>query len=322
MSSYGFPDGQEITEWLGQPIDEQTAWPIGAGSKVVGPAVLANFASIIIAVKPTGGQVSVTIKQAIAGGPAALTLSQTVIVPAGTTLFEAFVLFADQVTVTLQGAVGGTTVDYAVYPSNTTTNAQVIQSASISIQKNEVPVAAEPTLDFVDGSGNLWSVIDDAANTRIKIALLAGLPSVQVTNSVAQPQVTNGGGTGHLLGLSFDTEAWDSDGFHDPAVNPSRLTVPAGLAGKYVALGSSAWSALVSAAGIRQTGWRKNGADAAGQLNILAGTAGGGNELDTQSLGFFNLAVGDYLEYGVYQNSGSTINILSGASFGMVRIGS
>lgn len=316
MSGYGFPDGQEITQWLGQPIDEQAAYPIGAGSKVVGPTVLANFASIIIAVKPTGGQVSVTIKQAIQGGPAGLTLSQTVVVPAGTTLFEAFVLFADQVTVTLQGAVGGTTVDYAVYPSNTTTNAQVIQSASISIQKNEVPVASEPTLDFVDSNQNLWSVTDDAANTRIKLALLAGLPSVLVHNSAVIAIGNNGGGTGNYQPLSFDTEDWDTDGFHDPAVNPTRLTVPVGLAGKYLGFAFKSW--VGAAGGFRGISLRKNG----GADRPTFTTPGSAlTQQDMVILGLFDLAVGGFIETGDYQNSGGPVNMQALSQFGMVRIG-
>ena len=29
--------------------------------------------------------------------------------------------------------------------------------------------------------------------------------------------------------LSFDTEVYDTDGFHSPSVNPSRITIPAGV---------------------------------------------------------------------------------------------
>lgn len=167
--STGYPDGQKITQWLGAPIQKATAAAIGAGQIVIGPSRLSSWASLIVALKPTGGQVTVTVAQTIDGGPAGLVLQSQVVVAAGATLFEAFVLFGTSVTVTLQGAVGGTTVDYAIIPSNTTTNAQVLTNATINVQKNEVLVAAEPTLDFVDAGANVWTVTDDATNTRVKV---------------------------------------------------------------------------------------------------------------------------------------------------------
>jgi hypothetical protein len=33
--------------------------------------------------------------------------------------------------------------------------------------------------------------------------------------------------------IEFDLEDFDTDGYHDPAVNPSRITIPAGLGGIY-----------------------------------------------------------------------------------------
>lgn len=316
-----FPDWQQIQQWTGDPLAGKTALALGGGVEDTGPLPVGSWASIILWVKATAQPVAIVVTQTVSGGSSALSIVTTINVPAGGKLTQSIVMFGDTVEVVFTGGGVGCILDYAVVPSNTTSNAQVLTNATINVQKNEVLVALEPTLDFVDSNQNLWSVTDDAANTRVKLALLSGLPSAFVTHSAAQPQANNGGGTGHLLGLAFDTETWDTDGFHDPVTNNSRITIPAGLAGKYVALGSSAWTNLTSTAGIRQTGWRKNGADLPGQLNILAGTAGGGNEIDTQSMGFFNLAVGDYLEYGVYQNSGVAINILSGASLGVVRIG-
>lgn len=168
--STGYPDGQKITQWIGAPIAQAVAAPIGAGQIVIGPTRLSSWASVIVALKPTGGPVTITVTQTIPNGPGGLVLQQQVIVPAGGTVFESFVLFGANVTITLQGAVGGTTVDYAVTPSNTTTNAQVLTNATINVQKNEVLVAAEPTLDFVDANGIVWTLTDDATNTRVKVS--------------------------------------------------------------------------------------------------------------------------------------------------------
>lgn len=41
--------------------------------------------------------------------------------------------------------------------------------------------------------------------------------------------------------VSWDAEEWDTDGYHDTATNPTRITIPAGLAGK-VRLEGFIWS--------------------------------------------------------------------------------
>lgn len=206
MSSYGFADGQEITSWLGVPIDEAAAFALGAGTKVVGPTVLTNFASVIVAVKATGGQVTVKVTQGVSAGPPALQLTESVVVAAGATLFEAFVLFGDSVTIEFDGVLGGTTIDYAIYPANTTTNAQVITAATINVQHNDVLVGAEATIDFEDG-GVVFTVSDDGPNQRIKVAGQSRAASVKtapkaVNNTVAPADLLNGEFTvpAHALG--------------------------------------------------------------------------------------------------------------------------
>lgn len=180
MSSVGYPDYQRITQWLGAPIVQGTGTAIGAGTHVGGPFEVANYASVILAIKPTGGPVTVTLKQTVPGGPASLLLTESVVVPAGATLFEAFVLFGQAVELDITGTIVGTTVDYALYGSNTTTNAQVITQATINVQKNDALVSAEPTLDFEDAGANTWSIVDDAPNTRVKIT-----PPKVLTGSVS-----------------------------------------------------------------------------------------------------------------------------------------
>lgn len=167
----GYPDWQKIQQWLGAPLAQATGAAIGAGTVVLGPFNLASWASLVVSLKPTGGNVTLTVSQKISGGPSTLELDTQFVVAAGTTVFEAVVLFGDAVTVTLQGTTVGETVDYAVYPSNTTTNAQVLASAVINVQKAGVLVAAEPTLNFLDGLGVRVSAVDDPTNTRVGITI-------------------------------------------------------------------------------------------------------------------------------------------------------
>lgn len=183
MSSVGYPDYQRITQWLGAPLLQGTGLGVFPGPHVDGPIEVANYASVIVAVKANVGNVTVTIKQTVPAGPATLVLTETVIVPAGATLFEAFVLFGQAVELDLTGSIAGTTVDYALYGSNTTTNAQVITNATINVQLNDVLVAAEPTLDFQDDPGFPWSVLDDAPGTRVKVKPPPGVVRCRYTNA-------------------------------------------------------------------------------------------------------------------------------------------
>jgi len=42
--------------------------------------------------------------------------------------------------------------------------------------------------------------------------------------------------------LLWDTEAWDTDGFHDTATNTGRLTIPSGLGGRYLVWAAIGWT--------------------------------------------------------------------------------
>lgn len=200
MSSVGYPDYQRITQWLGAPLLQGVGVGVFPGPHVDGPLEVANYASVIVALKAIGGNATVTIKQTVPGGPGSLVLTETIIVPAGATVFESFVLFGQAVELDITGSIAGTTVDYALYGSNTTTNAQVITSATINIQRNDILVAAEPTLDFQDDPGFPWSVIDDGPGTRVKIKPPPGVTrtilveNAQVlANTVAPTDLTSGG---------------------------------------------------------------------------------------------------------------------------------
>lgn len=178
-----YPDFQEYARWLGDPLVQATGLALGAGSHTDGPFTVSNFASVIVALKPTGGTCTVTVKQTVLGGPASLVLSESVIVAAGATLFEAFVLFGSAVELDLQGSAPGETVDYALYPSNTTTNAQVITQATIGVQHNDVLVANEAAIDLEDSFPVAFTVVDDPPGGRVKITPIATVAPMRKTTS-------------------------------------------------------------------------------------------------------------------------------------------
>lgn len=124
---------------------------------------------------------------------------------------------------------------------------------------------------------------------------------------------------------SVSAEDWDTDAFHNPASNSTRLTVPAGKGGKYRITALALWGG--SATGLRQISIFVNGAvmwqvDANG-LTGFGGVAGQEAMLEIA------LVATDYVEMKVDQTSGGNLNLFgegdiatgTGASLTLTKIG-
>ena len=106
-----------------------------------------------------------------------------------------------------------------------------------------------------------------------------------------------------LTAITFDgTDILDSNSFHNPASNSSRMTIPAGYGGKYLIQAQIQWAS--SATGGREVQIYKNGTtvlqyiqeDAEGSLNMaISGTYG--------------LVATDYVEIRAYQSSGGALDV-------------
>jgi hypothetical protein len=120
--------------------------------------------------------------------------------------------------------------------------------------------------------------------------------------------------------LAFDSEYWDTDAFHDGATNNTRITIPAGLGGKYAIYGAVEWAS--SAAGIRIASIIHQGATIVGRVRDVAGAA----DTHTQTVAaFMSLGAGEYLELRAYQSSGGALNAQASSafspSFGVLYLG-
>lgn len=119
--------------------------------------------------------------------------------------------------------------------------------------------------------------------------------------------------------INFNSEYFDTDSFHSTATNTARFTIPAGKAGKYLCAVSVQSSGTPSEMGCFLK-IRKNGSFVA----FLKGHIRSGTEPMNQDFSqVLDLAVADYIEFFVYQNSGSSKNFfadnaLAGAGFGQV----
>jgi len=124
--------------------------------------------------------------------------------------------------------------------------------------------------------------------------------------------------TGNYYAVTFDSERYDTDGIHSTVSNTSRLTCK--TAGKYLIIGQVRFAS--GGTGIRYLRARVNGVDYIG--------ANKEDEIGTEAKMFmmstiWDMAVNDYVELMVWQNSGGNLNIVVEAKdfneFMMQRIG-
>jgi hypothetical protein len=125
------------------------------------------------------------------------------------------------------------------------------------------------------------------------------------------------------VALAFNTERFDTDNFHDTVTNNSRLTVPAGLAGKYLIYVHVEWAANTDATArilqLRVNGGTYIGLDSKPAIATASITTR--HSMST----VYDLAVNDYVEIVVHQLAAGSINITSvgnfSPEFGMQRLG-
>ena len=107
--------------------------------------------------------------------------------------------------------------------------------------------------------------------------------------------------------LTFNSESFDTDAFHSTATNTSRITIPAGKAGKYLLHGTIGYGAGSNGSTLRSAAIYKNGS----AEKYVVVTLGVGND-DNGRLSFactLDLAVADYVELYFYQASGGNLDV-------------
>ena len=107
--------------------------------------------------------------------------------------------------------------------------------------------------------------------------------------------------------ISWDAEIVDTNGFHDNVTNNTRFTVPSGYAGKYLFVISVVSGS--NSATDQHINLMVNGATR--KTEMFASPSASPRRSMLASM-LFDLGVGDYLTVNTYQNSGGSVNILSG----------
>jgi len=166
------------------------------------------------------------------------------------------------------------------------------------------------------GANNTVLTADSAQALGLKWAAPASpaFAGVRVRKSATQsiPNATD-------TVITFDTETYDTDAYHDNTTNSSRLTVPAGKAGYYSIYFCIQWD--VNATGDREISLYINGTATRICFNNQPGDA----TLYTALTGTttYYLAETDYVQLTAYQDRGGALNVTNSTaiSFGMDKVG-
>jgi hypothetical protein len=159
------------------------------------------------------------------------------------------------------------------------------------------------------GSNNQILVADSTASTGLKWATpsttFVGCSLQKATQSIA---------TGTWVALTWNVETNDSNNFHDNATNNSRVTIPAGYAGRYLITTTLGYDQSAGT-GARYVGIYKNGSSVS--LTAIGIAAGGVTITGTVPVTYtdiVNCSVADYLEIYGHQSSGGALSVLGNVS--------
>ncbi len=135
------------------------------------------------------------------------------------------------------------------------------------------------------------------ANQAITAAKIGVLPRARAYNNVAQTVPSN------IASLVlFNAERFDTDNMHDTVTNPARITCK--TAGTYLIGVTLQWG--VNATGTRQVSLRLNGSAIIAAERVVAFAT---DEVQQTFSTIYALAVNDYIEVVVRQNSGAGLDL-------------
>jgi hypothetical protein len=139
-----------------------------------------------------------------------------------------------------------------------------------------------------------------------------GGKAARVFSNVNVTQGHNGNGTGAHVPLPFNAERFDPGGWHDVAVDNSRIVIPTPMV--VAAAVRISWAAAGGAAGIRSVRVTHRLAATNAVVNGIDLDQPGSTAIFSQiAVGLFSVAAGDRITGDVYQSSGGNLDVLANA---------
>jgi hypothetical protein len=115
--------------------------------------------------------------------------------------------------------------------------------------------------------------------------------------------------------INFNSEAFDTDSFHNTSTNTSRLTIPSGKAGKYEVSFTALAGAMGASSKLVGRIYKNGSGDA---LTVNQNAYADDNTIMISTI--YDLIAGDYLEVYIYQNQGATQQTAAGAFYNWFQI--
>lgn len=197
------------------------------------------------------------------------------------------------------------------------TEVQAGTGISVASGTGPIPVITNTVATAFDAAGDI--VYGTGADTFTKLGIGTAGQVLKVNSGATAPvwgsatpsfkgcrAVTN---TNQLISnatytvLNYNSETYDTDGFHSTSTNTGRMTIPAGLAGYYLLITQAVFDP--NATGQRASKIQKNGADVSVGRKLAAYSST--VELTLVGSDIIYLAEGDYVEHLVYQSSGGNL---------------
>lgn len=143
------------------------------------------------------------------------------------------------------------------------------------------------TADSTTATGLKWAAVSTPGFVGCSVYLSA---SQSIANSTNQA-------------ITFDSEEYDTNGFHSTVTNTSRITIPANYGGYYRITGYIGFAS--NATGVRSAKFYKNGTSIFHFSQPITAT---GNPQSAGGTATVNLVAGDYIELIALQSSGGALD--------------
>ena len=205
------------------------------------------------------------------------------------------------------------------------TEVQAGVGISVASGTGPIPIITNSSTDLITTAGDL--LYGTAADTVARLGIGTAGQVLKVNSGATAPEWGAAAGaslvgcsvikittaqtlaTGTATVITFNSEEFDTDGFHDNVTNNSRITIPSGKGGKYLLVAQVQIAA--NATGYRSLGFFKNGSTVA-DTNQQGPSPTLSSRLNASVV--VEAVANDYFEVIAAQNSGGNLDVNFGAA--------